>query len=95
MQESLDSDVTSMGYICPGHGFKGKQNTIRNDEDLVAMYNVAYQKKKEIFLRCYALFPGNDASEKDAPQKRPLPKDSENASDSSKCGKKIRKSRDI
>ena len=56
------------------------------------MYDVAYQKKKEILLWCYALLPGNDASEKDAPRKA---KDSENASDSSKCGKKIRKLRDI
>ena len=37
------------GYITPGHGMKGKQETISTDEELVSMYDL-HKKRKRILL---------------------------------------------
>lgn len=41
------------GYIEPGHGVKGKQRWLMNNEDVADMYTV-HEGKKEILLWCYA-----------------------------------------
>jgi hypothetical protein len=41
-----------IGYIEPGHGFKGKKVWLLNDSDLKAMYK-AHEGKKTINLWCY------------------------------------------
>lgn len=47
----LISAVTTFGYIIPGHGLKGKQQVIKEDEDLKTMYAVHFGKR-EIMLWC-------------------------------------------
>ena len=44
---------TQFGYIVPGHGMKGKQETISTDEELATMYE-KYKKRKRIlfWLKC-------------------------------------------
>lgn len=42
----------SLGYVEPGHGYKGRQQWIHSDDDLHDMYQT-YKKKKEILLWCY------------------------------------------
>ena len=55
MKESLSNmlrfSVDSFGYITPGHGLKGKQQWIVQDEDLIEMYN-SYKWCQEIMLWC-------------------------------------------
>ena len=40
------------GYITPGHGLKGKLNSITAEQDLLEMYSV-YKNKHNILLWCY------------------------------------------
>ena len=54
------------GCIDRGHGLKGKQNMITNDQDLVEMY-AAYKNKHDILLWCY--FESDDVSKQ---RKRPV-----------------------
>ena len=42
----------AMGYIEPGHGKKGKQRELSDDEDLVQMYTL-HKRKHDILLWCY------------------------------------------
>ena len=62
---SDESNVLSMGYIEPGHGYKGKQRWLCSDEDLHDMYAI-YSGKKEILMWCFV--PGKQS-------KRPQPSD--------------------
>lgn len=44
---------TEFGYIIPGHGKKGKQVSVSNDEELMAMYEKTNKSKHVIFwLKC-------------------------------------------
>ncbi len=45
---SSDTDF-QLGYLCPGHGFKGKQIAIDTDEDLKTMYE-KYDGKKSVIM---------------------------------------------
>ena len=61
MQSLLDDIIKSIkittkqiGYIEPGHGLKGKNRWLNNDEDLLEMYGL-YGKRKEITLWCQAI----------------------------------------
>lgn len=47
----LKGDVT-FGYIEPGHGLKGRQHWITDDDELRSMYKL-YSGKKEIIIWCY------------------------------------------
>lgn len=42
-----------IGYIEPGHGLKGKQQTLIDDDDIDEMYDVYKMKKRGITLWCY------------------------------------------
>ena len=45
-----DSDAIQFGYIMPGHGFKGKQRALQDDEDIGGMYD-AYSDKKPLWAK--------------------------------------------
>ena len=55
MKESLTSALKfsfdNFGYIEPGHGLKGRQQWIVQDEDVQEMYK-SYCKRREILLWC-------------------------------------------
>ena len=42
----------NFGYITPGHGLKGKLNSITTEQDLVEMYYV-FESRRNILLWCY------------------------------------------
>ena len=48
----VDEKGLSMGYVEPGHGYKGKQRWLCSNEDLHEMYSV-YSDKKEILMWCF------------------------------------------
>ena len=66
----VDEKGLSMGYVEPGHGYKGKQRWLCSDEDLHEMYSV-YSGKKEILMWCF--LPGKRS-------KRSQPSDQSGAS---------------
>lgn len=51
ISDCLVGDVTTLGYIIPGHGMKGKKQVITVDSDLETMYAIHYGKR-EIILWC-------------------------------------------
>ena len=57
----------SFGYITPGHGLKGKLNSIITEQDLVEVYAV-YKNKRNVLLWCYV---GTDSAEDPKQYKRP------------------------
>ena len=48
----IDGYDMQLGYISPGHGMKGKQQSIDSDEDLVAMYSIHQKKRISFWLKC-------------------------------------------
>ena len=46
--------IIQFGYIIPGHGIKGKQEGVGNDEELASMYET--HQKKETYT-CILLWP--------------------------------------
>lgn len=54
----IDENGLSMGYVEPGHGYKGKQRWLYSDEDLREMYST-YSGKKEILMWCF--LPGKQS----------------------------------
>lgn len=66
---------TQFGYIAPGHGMKGKQETISSSEELASMYEFHKKKKRIMFwLKCKApratKRSSNDSSADAPPSKR-------------------------
>ena len=55
---SQDDSGLSVGYVEPGHGFKGKQRWLYSNEDLCEMYST-YSGKKEILIWCF--LPGKQS----------------------------------
>ena len=51
-EEFTEFDDICVGYIEPGHGWKGKQMWINSDEDITDLY-VVCSKVKHILLWCY------------------------------------------
>ena len=52
-------EVQEVGYISPGHGPKGRNNSLLQDSDLVAMYEV-YEVRRGVngvLLWCYGREP--------------------------------------
>jgi hypothetical protein len=49
---------TQFGFICPGHGTKGRQKTLNSDDELASMY-LLHKKKKRIYfwLKCSQPMP--------------------------------------
>lgn len=51
-KEFKEADAMCIGYVEPGHGWKGKQQWINTDEDLGELYAV-YKAKKNLMLWCH------------------------------------------
>ena len=54
----LHTEVTQVGYVLPGHGWKGKLKSLDCNSDIQDMY-VHYGRKTDILLWCYALTEDN------------------------------------
>lgn len=50
--EQTQEEAIDIGFIEPGHGMKGKQVWIVEDEDLATMYSL-FNNKKDIILWCH------------------------------------------
>ena len=50
LSKELDGSVIEIGYVSPGHGLRGKHNTISTDRDVLKMYNDYHSKRCEIHL---------------------------------------------
>lgn len=48
-----DDNNMRVGYVEPGHGWKGKQQWINTDKDLSELYSIYNDVKKYILLWCY------------------------------------------
>jgi hypothetical protein len=93
ISECLVGSVTTIGYIIPGHGFKGKQQVINVDSDLSTMYAINYGKR-EVILWCIGELNEETKSRKRAREDE----DKENASTAmpkSKTGKKMQEVNNI
>ena len=64
LSTTLSFEVDKFGYIEPGHGLKGRQQWLVQDEDLDNMYT-SYGKRFEVLLWCILL-----QSEKNTQRKR-------------------------
>lgn len=51
ISQFLTGNVTNFGYIIPGHGLKGKQQVVKEDEDLQTMYAI-HHGKRDIVMFC-------------------------------------------
>ena len=60
---ALKFDIDTFGYIEPGHGLKGRQQWLVQDEDLEQMYR-SYKKRGEILLWCIRPHNGADTERK-------------------------------
>ena len=61
LSDLLKCKVTDIGYIEPGHGLKGKQQTLVDDDDIDEMYDVYKMKRCGITLWCYTFADGGAA----------------------------------
>ena len=52
-KEFRQCEEMCVGYIVPGHGWKGKQQWINADEDLGELYSTYSNKEMSILLWCY------------------------------------------
>ena len=52
-KEFRQCEEMCVGYIVPGHGWKGKQQWINADEDLEELYSTYSNKDMSIMLWCY------------------------------------------
>ena len=80
LNELLKCKVADIGFIEPGHGLKGKQQTLIDDDDIEEMYDMYKRKRCGITLWCYTSVDG-DA---DRSSKKPMSLDSENKAPRSK-----------
>lgn len=62
-KEFRECNSMCIGYIEPGHGWKGKQRWINTDEDVNELYSVYHNTAKEILLWCHL-------PSKESPKKR-------------------------
>ena len=61
LSDLLKCQVTDIGYIEPGHGLKGKQQTLIGDGDIDEMDDVYKRKRCGITLWCYTCDDGGAA----------------------------------
>ena len=57
-KDSLEIVACQIGYIEPGHGLKGKQRWLSDEEDIEAMY-ASFKARREIVMWC---LPASDSS---------------------------------
>ena len=58
-----------MGYVEPGHGWKGKQRWLNSDNDIVELYRTYQEKTKDILLWCH--LPSTQKSRKRSAKQKP------------------------
>ena len=58
LTETIGSLVGDIGYICPGHGMKGRKCSLQNDDDVEEMYSSEYKNKRHVLLWCYLATSG-------------------------------------
>ena len=56
VQNEVENPLSTIGYIEPGHGMRGKQQWLTSDENLSDMYHT-FAGKNEIILWCYSPLP--------------------------------------
>lgn len=81
-EQFKDSQNMCIGYVHPGHGWKGKQQWLNCDDDIDELYSVYSnnaRKPKDIMLWCY--LPTEDFSQR----KRKKPSDQPASNKRSKC----------
>ena len=66
--QNYDS-VLCMGYVEPGHGWKGKQQWVNSDNDVVELYRTYQEKTKDILLWCH--LPSTQKSRKRSAKQKP------------------------
>ena len=79
--ELKEENDMCIGYVEPGHGWRGKQRWITADEDLRAMYD-EYRGKKEVLLWC--LLPGEEKHTASGKRQR-KPEGGDSTSKHSRC----------
>lgn len=62
LSKVLGSPLSAVGYISPGHGFKGKHNGLATDQALLQMYREHQSKRCEIRLWCFCVVEDNAAT---------------------------------
>ena len=80
IKASLNVTPVNVGYIEPGHGLKGKQRWLINDDDLDDMYCI-YERKKEVILWCHCVCASASASKCSTPKRVKKKRSRENDSD--------------
>ena len=98
LSDTLDSQIGEVGYICPGHGMKGKKHTLQDDDDVQEMYDSVYRGKYHILLWCYLTSVTSVSKQHTTGKKRKLGDDCDSASSQSKrtaAQKKIDEVEDI
>lgn len=99
VRKFLQSDVVEVGYISPGHGAKGKHNSLLDDDDLSTMY-LEYEGKRGvngILLWCYGISIGNSGTRQpvSAARKRSISPTKDENLPLTKCGKKLKEIEEI
>ena len=70
LSELLKYQVTDIGYIEPGHGLKGKQRTLIDNDDIDEMYDMYKRKRCYITLWCCTCV--NGGTERPSKKRRSL-----------------------
>ena len=80
----VDGASCEFGYLFPGHGLKGKQRVIENDEDIIAMY-ADYKGKRIItlWMKCSWKQPSSQRKRSHSPSASGQPPTSKRSSYSS------------
>ena len=63
LEKEFSIQIETIGFIIPGHGWKGKQQLLETDADISEMY-VLYKKRQEILLWCHTHVSTTDVSRK-------------------------------
>ena len=58
LKDSLEIVASQVGFIEPGHGLKGKQHWISDEEDIETMY-ACFKGKREIVMWCLLTSPAS------------------------------------
>ena len=85
LSTTLDSQIGEVGYICPGHGMKGRKHALQDDNDVQEMYNSVYRGKYHILLWCYLKSVVVGSKQNTTGKKRRLDDDGDSAASQSKC----------
>ena len=100
IKEFLNGEIQEIGYISPGHGAKGKHNSLVNEEDLKSMYD-EYQGRRGVnglLLWCYRAVDDSSDTQESQSISAPRKRSSSNTKEEnppSKCAKKMQQIEEI